>query len=140
MEGDQEKPLTKRPRGSLESVPFIDLQRLDSKLRQVVSMNARHTLLLGRSKKLLTALLVAKCRKRGDSEDSIENLVDDIHMEDKRQIVERILGMVSFRDQSARCIDFMLLDSRYMATGPSRGKQRKRRVARNSGSRQGGPS
>jgi len=98
VKGDQETPLTERPRGSLESVPFTDLQRLDSRLRQMVSVDARRAVLLGRSKKVLIALLTAKRRKGGDSEDSIEQLVDDVHEEDKRQIAERVLGMVSFRD------------------------------------------
>lgn len=61
-------------------------------------MSARRAILLRGSRKVVAALLVAKRRKGGDSEDSIGRLVDDIHTEDKRQIAERILRMVSFLD------------------------------------------
>ena len=87
-------------------------------------MNARRAILLGRSKKVLTALLVAKCRRRGDSEDSVEQLIDGVHTEGKRQIAERVLGMVSFRDESVHYIDCVsLLESRCLAARPSRRKQ-----------------
>lgn len=74
------------------------MQRLDSKLRELISTDARRTVLLGRSKKIVAALLVAKRRRGGDSEDTIEQLAEDVLGEDKRQIVERILGMVKFSE------------------------------------------
>lgn len=95
-EADQETPLTERPRRSLEHVPLTELQRLDSRLRRAVSMDGRRAVLQGRSKRVLSALLVAKRRRGGDLEDSIQQLIEDISTEVKRQILERVLEMVSF--------------------------------------------
>ena len=60
-------------------------------------MDARRAILQRGSKKVLIALLVTKRRRGGDSEEAIEQLVDDVHPEKKRQVVERVLEIVRFR-------------------------------------------
>lgn len=98
----------------------------------MVSVDARRVVLLARSKKVLTALLVAKRRRAGDSEDAIRQLIDDVHPEEKRQIAERVLGMVSFPNSSTRImLTASSLDSRYLFARPPRGKQRDRWIAFN---------
>ena len=59
-------------------------------------MDARRAILLRQSKKVLTALLVAKHQRGGDSKDTIERLIDDMHLEKKRQVADRVLAVVSF--------------------------------------------
>lgn len=86
------------PRQPLESVPLLELQKLDKRVRQATSGEARRAILQGSRKNKLLALLAAKHRFSGKSEDVIQQLIDESIEKTKPQITEDLMKNVSICD------------------------------------------
>ena len=92
---DQERSLAgPPPRQPLKSFPISELQKLDKRVRQATSEGARRAILQGNRRNKLLALLVARHRYHGGTEDEIEQLVEDFTLKNRNQIAEDILTAV----------------------------------------------